>query len=107
MQETHQKLADRTGFYIVEQRKERNNFPEVVAAPTEGKIATEPIIDEEHDIEMNFERLYFDGKVEYKKPKKLPPWEKYNWPSWQKKQIQVKRRRGQMDAKLQRRAGLA
>ena len=56
---------------------------------------------------MNFERLYFDGKVEYKKPKKLPPWEKYNWPSWQKKQIQVKRRRGQMDAKLQRRAGLA
>ena len=91
---------------MVEQRRERYYFPEVVAVPTAGKIATENTIDESEDLEMNFERLYYGGRVELQEKKDMPRWQKHNWKSWQKKQEKVVKRRGQREAQLNRMAGV-
>ena len=91
----------------MEQRKERNYLPVVVAEPTAGKIATEPLIDEDNDIEKNnFSRFYYDGKLEYKKPKHQPLYMKFNTYGYKKRQKQVIKQRGQKEAQILRKAGL-
>ncbi len=107
VQETHQDLADRMGLHVVELRKERSNLPVVVASPTEGNIRTQPLVDEDNNLEMDFENLYYDGKIEYKKPKRKPFWEHLQMRSWKKKSAIVHRRRDQEEAQIRRQAGLA
>ncbi|XP_069114990.1 LOW QUALITY PROTEIN: small ribosomal subunit protein uS5m-like [Argopecten irradians] len=41
-QETHQELADRMKMHLVEFRREKNYFPEVVASPQDGAIQDAP-----------------------------------------------------------------
>lgn len=71
-QENHQELADRTGYHIVERRKERDYFPVVVASPSDGKVKDKEVSNELEDIEMDYERLYYGGKTELKRPPKKP-----------------------------------
>ncbi|VDI50050.1 small subunit ribosomal protein S5 [Mytilus galloprovincialis] len=67
-QETHQELADRLKLHVVEIRKEHDYLPVVVASPSDGEVTKEPPPKEE----LNFETLYFDGKMSLQKGKKRP-----------------------------------
>lgn len=68
LQETHQELADRLKLHVVEIRKEHDYLPVVVASPSDGEVTKEPPPKEE----LNFETLYFDGKMSLQKGKKRP-----------------------------------
>lgn len=103
-QETHQELADRTKLNVVEFRKERNELPEVVAAPSTGGVSSSPLVDEEEDLEVDFDRLYYGGKTEHIKPKPPPFYHKL--PSYKKKMKIVHLRRNQSQAQIMRLAGL-
>ena len=103
-QETHQNLADRMGLHVVETSKLRADLPVVVASPSDGIVRDQQLIDEEEDLEMDYDRLYFGGKVEYKRPKKLPVYAKLR--SYRYKKAENYMRRNQASCKTLRDAGL-
>ena len=103
-QETHQDLADRTGYHVVEMREERDNLPVVVASPTNGPVNTKKIVDEHEDLDVDFERLYMGGRVEYVRPNPKPVF--YKLKSWRYAKARDHKRRGQQDAQILRQAGL-
>lgn len=103
-QETHSELADRMGYHVVEFRKERDNLPVVVASPSNGIAENSELKDEEEDLQVDFERLYYGGKCELKRrPKK---WFFENTKSWKKKSAEMHAVRNQPQAQILRRAGL-
>ena len=85
-------------------RKEKDYFPVVVASPSEAKVKDKEYIDEEEDLEMDYDRLYYGGKMEYIK-KNVKPFFHKNW-GYEKKQKIVHMRRGQLQAQIQRKAEL-
>ena len=99
-QETHSQVADRLNMMVVELREERDNLPVVVASPSDGIISDKELTNEEEDVEMDFERLYYGGKTEYVRPDKGRFYEKYK--SFKKKTERMHKKRGQMEAKLLR-----
>lgn len=102
-QETHENLADRMKYHLVEQRAENDWLPRVIASP-KGEIQ-EKSFQSEEDIEGSFERIYFGGKVHYNPKRKDPFWTKLN--SWQKKRKNTAYQRNQPRALILREAGLA
>jgi len=105
-QETHQELSDRTKYHVVEYKNERQALPVVVASPQTSTVEKDKLKDEVHDLEMNFERLYYEGRVERLKPPLKPFYEFHNFPSWQKRCKRVHERRNQQKALLLRQSGL-
>ena len=102
-QETHEDLAERLGLHVVEMRKERGYFPVVVASPSQGFTKGKKTIDEKIELEIEFDRLYYGGKVEYirEKTERFAPLK-----SWRRKKVEVQKRRNQYDLHIQRLAGL-
>ncbi len=87
----------------MELRGERDNFPEVVASPLDGRINTKILKKEDKDIELDFERMYLDGKKEYIKPYSNPLKKTFNW----KRNFLIRHRfRNQQDINIERLAGL-
>lgn len=103
-QETHGELADRMGYHVVEFRKERDNLPVVVASPTSGVVREAELKDEEEDLEVEFDRLYFGGRCELQRPPKK--WFYSKFKSYKKKKAEMHAVRNQPDAQILRRAGL-
>lgn len=92
------------GYNVVEFRKERDNLPVVIAAPSTGIVNSEPLKDEAEDLEVDFERLYYGGKCELVQPPKKPFY--FYDKSWKIKSADVHAARNQPQAQLMRRAGL-
>ena len=78
----------------------------VVARPLEGNVQTVEMADENQDLEVDHERMYLDGNVEYKRPKRLPYYEYKKLPSWRKKVIETHKVRNQPHAQILRMAGM-
>ncbi|XP_064601858.1 small ribosomal subunit protein uS5m-like isoform X2 [Liolophura sinensis] len=95
-QETHQELADRLKLHVIESSPSRNNMPVVVASPSDGQTRDQVLPEED----LNFDRLYYDGKVQYIKPEKPKFYERL--PSWKWKLKELTRRRNQPDAQIER-----
>ncbi|XP_064622370.1 small ribosomal subunit protein uS5m-like [Lineus longissimus] len=82
-QETHKELAERQQLHVVELRNEMDNLPVVLASPSSGKTRS---IGRDEDLDFN--RLYYGGKVPYIKPKPRPFYEKLrSWRNWKKKEL--------------------
>ncbi|OWF50369.1 28S ribosomal protein S5, mitochondrial-like [Mizuhopecten yessoensis] len=96
-QETHQELADRMKMHVVEFRREKHNYPLVVASPQGGAINDPPRDKEYYD----FENFYFKGKTQFF-PKRPAPFYQ-NTPSWYKKSHELYKRRNQKQAQMERR----
>jgi small subunit ribosomal protein S5 len=106
-QETHAELADRMGYHVVEFRKEKSNLPVVIASPSSGVVEQTELKDEEEDLVVDFERLYYGGRCELVKPKRLPFYSYGKMAkSYAKKQAEVHAMRNQPRAQIMRRAGL-
>jgi hypothetical protein len=103
-QETHGELAQRTGYHVVEFRKECGSLPVVVGAPAPDSVAETELKDEEEDLYCDFERLYYGGRCEYIRPKKK--WVYEGSESWEKKNAQLHARRNQAHSQMMRQAGL-
>ena len=101
MQQTHQELSDEKGLNVVECREERENFPVVVASPSIGKT-TAAAIGEDEDVD--FDTMYYGGKVEYRRPKKPNFYESFR--SYKVSRMYKNRVRNQPRAQLLRQAGL-
>ncbi|KAL5008279.1 hypothetical protein ScPMuIL_013860 [Solemya velum] len=94
-QETHQELADRLKLNVVEFRKETDFVPRIVASPTcEARDTLEK------DENLDFENLYYGGKLEYYKKKPAPFYKKLPCYKW--KQVSMHKSRNQRSAQLQR-----
>lgn len=102
-QETHQALADRSGLHVVEYRPERAMLPTVIAAPSAGYVAEKKPVDEHNELDMNFDRLYYDGKVELEKPPRKFFY--HDYPSHKHRLAEDNKRRNQSRAQLLYRAG--
>ena len=92
------------GLHVVETSKLRADLPVVVASPSDGIVRDQQLIDEEEDLEMDYDRLYFGGKVEYKRPKKLTVFAKLR--SYRYHKAEKYMRRNQAGCKTLRDAGL-
>ena len=92
-------------LHVVEFRPERENLGVLVASPNDAIVAEKELIDEEDDLEMDFQRLYYGGKVEYERPPKRRIYDKLR--SYHRHKARVHRRRNQYDCQLKRDAGLA
>lgn len=73
-------------------------MPVVIASPSDGQTRVQ--VPSEED--LNFARLYYDGKVQYIKPKKPRFYE--HFPSWKCKLKELSQRRNQPDAQIERMA---
>ncbi|KAK3580851.1 hypothetical protein CHS0354_032911 [Potamilus streckersoni] len=91
-QETHQELADRLSLHVIEYRPEMDNIPRVVATPMSNVREKR----EEGEEEVDFETLYYDGRLPLKKPKQKPFY--FNYQSFRRKLKQDYRYRNQPDA---------
>ncbi len=103
-QKTYQDIADESGYYVVEQSADQHNYPRVVAAPTAGKIATEPLENEDDDLEVDFDRMFLGGRVMLRRPPKVPFWR--TLPCFEKHRKGKIKSRGQRQQKILRQAGL-
>ncbi|XP_074656446.1 small ribosomal subunit protein uS5m-like [Tubulanus polymorphus] len=95
-QETAQQLAEREKLHVVEYRKEMDNYPVVVASPSGDTRTIQP------DEDLDFERIYYEGKVPLARPKKRPPY--YKLDSYKKRCFVDYKRRNQYKATVTRRA---
>ncbi|XP_046342285.2 28S ribosomal protein S5, mitochondrial-like [Haliotis rufescens] len=95
-QESHQELSERMNLHLVELRRERDYFPNVIASPT-SEVSTKGVKEEV----VNFENLYFRGRVPLYKAKTKPFWQKH--PHWYIKWAQLHVVRNQPAAQLERR----
>lgn len=106
-QETHSELADRMGYHVVEFRRERGILPVVVASPSDGKVSETELKDEEEDLLVDFKRLYFGGRCELSKPRKLPFFAYgVTAKAWERRQAHDHAIRNQPHAQIMRMAGL-
>jgi len=95
------------GYHVVEFRKERGNLPVVVASPSDGQVSETELKDEHEDLFVDFKRLYYGGRCELWKPKKLPFFAYgASAAAWQKKQAELHVIRNQPHAQIMRKAGL-
>ena len=95
------------GYHVVEFRKERGYLPVVVASPSSGQVSETELKDEEEDLFVDFKRLYFGGRCELSKPKKLPFFAYgVTAEAWKIKQAEIHARRNQPHARIMRQAGL-
>jgi len=95
------------GYHVVEFRKERGNLPVVVASPSDGQVSETELKDEEEDLFVDFKRLYFGGRCEVSRPKKLPFFAYGKTAeAWRIKQAEIHAVRNQPHAQIMRRAGL-
>jgi len=102
-QEVHSELAERMGYHVVERRPEREFLPVVLASPS-GPTKTETYKDEEEDLEVRFDRLYYGGRQQLEKPEKKPFFAEYDG---YKKKLRIQRlRRNQKKFSNQKLAGL-
>nr|CAG4634784.1 EOG090X0689 [Alona affinis] len=81
-QKTFDKIAEETKLNVVEFRKERDNYPQVMAKPTEVKS-----VKTVNDMDLNL--FLNDGKVASKKRKVAPFYERL--PSWENHLIKTER----------------
>ena len=91
-------------MHVVELSKEREEVPIVVASPTSGIVAKKELRDEDDDLEMDFSRLYYNGKVELKRPPRQPFYHKERSYGYYKARIHKKR--NQAKCLIRRKAGL-
>lgn len=89
-------MANRTKLHVVEFRKDRDYVPIIQASPADGDMRTD--VNEEED--LDFERLYFNGKVLVKRPPKRSVFHRMR--SWHHKKRIVHRRRNQSEAQIER-----
>ena len=64
-------------MHVVKLTPEFDDMPEIVASPTDGVVREEPMRNDWEDIENTFERYYYGGRVQYDKPRPLPPYHMY------------------------------
>jgi len=102
-QETHQALADRSGLNVVEYRPDRSMIPTVIATPSAGHVADKKPVDEERELELNFDRMYYDGRVELVRPPRKFFY--HDYPSHQRRMAENNKRRNQPQAQLLYKAG--
>jgi len=102
-QELHSDLAERMGYHVVERRPEREYLPVVLASPS-GPTQTETYRDEEEDLEVRFDRLYYGGKQQLIKPPPRPLF--WNHKSWAKKQARMRVLRNQPKVQQLKLAGV-
>ncbi|XP_037073158.1 LOW QUALITY PROTEIN: 28S ribosomal protein S5, mitochondrial-like [Pollicipes pollicipes] len=97
-QRTHQQLADEKRLHLVELRPEADNYPRVVASPSDGRARTREEIPP--DEQLDFQLHIFEGKVPLKMPPKLPFYMKL--PGYQKhlKKVQHQRNHDQVRVAL-------
>jgi len=95
------------GYHVVEFRKEKGNLPVVVASPSYGEVSEAELKDEREDLLVDFNRLYFGGRCELIKRKKLPFFA-YGQTAmaWKIKQAEIHAVRNQPHAQIMRWAGL-
>lgn len=67
-QKTHQQIAEEKGLHLVELRKENDNFPRIVASPTQCRSAAEIPTDEI----LDFTQYSLGGRIIYRKKKFEP-----------------------------------
>lgn len=84
-------------MHVVEFRKDKNYYPEVIASP-EGGAITVSNIEKEY---LDFDNLYFGGKTQYFT--KRPPFFYAKTKSWQKKYYSMNKKRNQKSAQMERR----
>ena len=78
IQETYQELSDRTKLHVLEMRPENENFPRVIASPSDGVVSKEPLrLNPTEEYEQNFQRYYYGGRVYWNRPKGLPIYHKF------------------------------
>jgi len=95
------------GYHVVEFRKERSNLPVVVASPSDGQVSVTELKDEEEDLFVDFNRLYFGGRCELNKPKRLPFFAYgVTAEAWKVHEARKHARRNQPHAQIMRMAGL-
>ncbi|XP_046401697.1 28S ribosomal protein S5, mitochondrial isoform X2 [Ischnura elegans] len=92
-QKTYQQIAEEKGLHVVEIRKDRDNFPSVVASPT--KCLTEEEIDRDN---LDYTQHGLDGRVVLQK-KKFPIFYT-QLPSYQKYLNRMERFRGQPKTRI-------
>jgi len=103
----HSELADRMGYHVVEFQKERGNLPVVVASPSDGQVSETVLKDEHEDLLVDFRRLYYGGRCELSKPRKLPFFAYgATAEAWKIKQAEKHAVRNQPHAQIMRMAGL-
>jgi len=101
-QETHSDLADRTGYHVIEFRRECDKLPSVVASPSPGVAPAETELqDEQEDLLVDFDRLYYGGRCELVKVRPPP-----HLKSWKRSQAEVHFLRNQPNVQIMRKAGL-
>lgn len=76
-QKTHKQIAEEKGLHLVELRKETDNFPRIVASPTECRKADEIRSDEV----MDFTQYSLNGQIIYRKKRFEPFYTKQR--SWE------------------------
>ncbi|KAK6183577.1 hypothetical protein SNE40_011031 [Patella caerulea] len=96
-QETHQDLADRLKLNVVEYQNNMENVPIVVARPATGTLTKDQ---KPQDENLDFDNLYYNGRVPYKKPKKVPFFQKQK--PYKKRWFQLYKSRNQEDARRER-----
>lgn len=92
------------GYHVVEFRKEREHLPTVIASPAGGVVRDDELKDEDEDLEVEFDRLYFGGKCRLERPPKQ--WHYSKLKCWKKKTMEMHAVRNQPEAQILRRAGL-
>lgn len=93
--ETHQNLADKTNYYVVE-LSPKYNVPSVLAEPSDGAVKEEPL---EH---FDLKRHYMDGKTLLRKGRKVRFYERLN--SYHMQKINKLKFRNQHKLAIQRQA---
>ena len=96
LQLTHQELANKTGYNVVEYRGERRKYPNVVASPTE-KRDTNFVRDDTFD----FEAFCYGGKIPLKKKIRRPAYFQLN--SYKMFLARDWKRRNQRESQIERR----
>jgi len=71
MQETHEELAERTGKYVVEYRKEKGNIPIIVSTPSNRALTKRLNTEEEEKNKEEDITTYFDPYRGAHRPKNL------------------------------------
>jgi len=85
-QKTHQQLADEKQLHLIEMRPEEDNYPRLVASPSDGKVRSQSEIG--HNEQLDFDMICYEGHMPATRPEKknpyegTPGWDKYLRKSW-------------------------
>jgi len=79
-QKTHQQLADEKQLHLIEMRPEEDNYPRLVASPSDGQVRSQSEIG--HNEQLDFDMVCYEGHMPATRPEKRNPYE--GTPGWDK-----------------------